>query len=259
MKNIQEIISQLPYSLIYLGYRGSHAHGTYVPNTDPNSIDDIDLFGCFIGIKEHYLGFGRRDNYEQFIDDYDIVTYEIRKLLGLLLKSNPNVLHTLWLDKKYYIISSFWWDEIVKHRNFFISKQAFHSFSGYARSQLKRMTHFKFEGYMGQKRKQLVEKYGYDTKNASHLIRLLRSGIEFLTTGELTVTRPDAEELIDIKQGKWKLVDIQRMAEELFAEAELAFQHSQLPELPDRDSAEQLLIDIVEDYHIRGTTRHRTF
>jgi len=36
-------------------------------------------------------------------------------------------------------------------------------------------------GYLGDKRKQLVLKHGYDAKNAAHLIRLLRMGIEFLT------------------------------------------------------------------------------
>ena len=49
---------------------------------------------------------------------------------------------------------------------------------------------------MGEKRKAIVRKYQYDVKNAAHLIRLLRMGIEFLETGELRVFRAmDAEEL----------------------------------------------------------------
>lgn len=46
-----------------------------------------------------------------------------------------------------------------------------------------------FSGYMGEKRKAMVRKYQYDVKNAAHLIRLLRMGTEFLTTGELQVYR----------------------------------------------------------------------
>lgn len=42
---------------------------------------------------------------------------------------------------------------------------------------------------MGEKRKQLVAKHGYDTKNASHLIRLLRMGMEFLTVEEINETK----------------------------------------------------------------------
>jgi predicted nucleotidyltransferase len=45
--------------------------------------------------------------------------------------------------------------------------------------------------------------YGYDTKHASHLVRLLRMGHEILTTGNLTVRRPDAHELRAIRQGVW--------------------------------------------------------
>jgi len=58
-------------------------------------------------------------------------------------------------------------------------------------------------GYMGKKRRELVRRVGYDAKNAAHLIRLLRMGIEFLTEGTLYVERPDAAELLDIKRGVW--------------------------------------------------------
>jgi DNA relaxase NicK len=46
-------------------------------------------------------------------------------------------------------------------------------------------------GYMGKKRRELVVRVGYDAKNAAHLIRLLRMGIEFLTEGTLYVERAD--------------------------------------------------------------------
>jgi len=110
------------------------------------------------------------------------------------------------------------------------------------------MTHYKFEGYMGQKRKALVEQHGYDTKNASHLIRLLRMGIEFLRTGELTVTRPDARELLDIKQGKWTLERVQAEANELFENISEVYDKSPLPLAPNKAKAEELLMNIIEDF-----------
>jgi len=54
-----------------------------------------------------------------------------------------------------------------------------------------------------RKRRELVRRLGYDAKNAAHLIRLLRMGIEFLTEGTLHVERVDAPELLDIKHGAW--------------------------------------------------------
>ena len=38
----------LPEGLILLGYRGIIAHGMYVPQENPNSIDDKDVMGVFV-------------------------------------------------------------------------------------------------------------------------------------------------------------------------------------------------------------------
>jgi hypothetical protein len=71
-------------------------------------------------------------------------------------------------------------------------------------------------GYMGQKRRELVRRVGYDAKNAAHLIRLLRMGIEFLTEGTMHVERADAPELLEIKRGAWPLEKVKAEAERLF-------------------------------------------
>jgi hypothetical protein len=107
------------------------------------------------------------------------------------------------------------------------------------------MEHFVFEGYMGEKRKKLVEKFSYDCKNASHLIRLLRMGIEFLTDGKLRVFREDAPELKDIKTGKWSLERVKAEANRLFILSQEAFVRSKLPEKPDTEKVEKLLIEII--------------
>src|SRR5687767_9798029 len=208
-----ETADLLPDGIILLGYRGSISHGMYVPKNDPNSIDDRDLMGVFIAPLEHYLGFGRNDVKEKFIGEWDVVSYEIRKFVSLLLKGNPNVLGMLWLQERHMIHVSPIGRRLIENRELFVSKQAHHSFTGYAHGQLKRMTHFNQEvrdkmaaieaeisaagvdlqklnatqdqrdllgdslktyellrakyyagGYMGQKRKELVQKFGYDAK-----------------------------------------------------------------------------------------------
>ena len=52
-------------------------------------------------------------------------------------------------------------------------------------------------------RRELEEKSGYDTKHASHLVRLMRMGYEIITEGKVLVNRPDAAELLEIKNGSW--------------------------------------------------------
>jgi len=55
--------------------------------------------------------------------------------------------------------------------------------------------------HRNEKRSVLEEQFGYDTKHAMHLVRLLRMGEEVLTTGQILVKRPDAEELLAIRNG----------------------------------------------------------
>lgn len=136
---------------------------------------------------------------------------------------------------------------MIDNRHLFVTKAAYHSFSGYAHGQLHRMTHYKFEGYMGEKRKRLVDRYGYDCKNAQHLIRLLRMGIEFLATGELTVERPDATQLLEIKRGEWTLDQVKAEAKRLFVLAQEAFVRSSLREQPDRQGAEDLVVSMLRE------------
>jgi uncharacterized protein len=285
--------------LIYLGWRGSVAHGMYIPSDDPDSIDDKDVMGVYVNPIEHYLGFGRNEVKEKWEGQYDCVFYEVRKMVSLLLNCNPNVLSLLWLKDNSIIYKSLLGHRLQENRDVFITKKAYHAFNGYAYGQFKRITHMNqetladietrriglmaegcsmadgeitlpsgasdelinkkkqydeirsryYKGYMGTKRRELVERFGYDTKNAAHLIRILRMGIEFLNEGTLYIEREDKQELMNIKQGLWTLDKVKAEAERLFALAQESYVRSPLPPEPDRKRAEQLVIGIVSDFH----------
>ena len=114
-------------------------------------------------------------------------------------------------------------------------------------NRFRKLHHEHFSGYMGEKRKAMVRKYQYDVKNAAHLVRLLRMGIEFLETGQLQVFRTsDAEELKRIKRGGWTLDQVKEQAEQLFGRIEEARTRSPLPPRPDEGAANALLMDIHE-------------
>jgi hypothetical protein len=246
----EELENLLVPNLLFLGYRGSIAHGMYVPNSDPNSIDDKDVMGIFVASRDHYVGLRQeKETVEKWYNEWDCVYYEIRKIISLLLKGNPNVLSTLWLDERYIIQSSEAYSVLRKSRDIFASKKVYHAFCGYAHSQFKKMTAFTFNGYMGEKRKTLVEKYGFDVKNAVHLIRLLKMGIEFLTEGTLYVERTlDASQLLAIKNGQWTLEQVKAEAEKLFKLCEEAYIRSSLPNEPNYDAANTLCNIIVLDH-----------
>jgi len=251
-KNLIRESKELNEWCVMACYRGSIAHGIY----KPNSIDDKDVMVACVPPIEHYLGFmeyppdpprGWPGSLTREIkhNEWDIVVYEFRKLIKLLKIGNPNVLMTLWLDDNYFIKRTRAWDVITENRDAFVGKHVYRSFTGYAYSQLRRMTAYTFDGYMGQKRKELVDKFGYDCKNAAHLIRLLRMGIEFMNDGQLYVTRHDAAQLMEIKSGAWTLEQVKAEADRLFASAEEAYIHSKLPEGPDEKLIDALCVAAI--------------
>ena len=247
----EEMDDLFPHTSILVGYRGSIAHNMYLPNTDPLSIDDKDIMGISIAPLECYMGLDRWEGKETFLREWDVVVYEVRKFLRLLEKANPNVLSLLWLQPHHYLLMEPGGQLLLDHRQMFMTKQIYQSFSGYAHGQLKRMTHHSYAGYMGAKRKTLVDNLGWDAKNGAHLCRLLRMGIEALVTGELHVFRHDAPQLLEIKRGEWSLEQVQAEAQRLFHRAEEAFDRCALPNHVDHAAVNRLAVDILQTYFVK--------
>ena len=110
-----------------------------------------------------------------------------------------------------------------------------------------------YQGYMGEKRKALVDEFGFDTKNASHLIRLLTMCVEMLRTGELFVYREhDAQTFIDIKKGVWSLEMVSERAEQLFAQIRDEYDSSPLPEEPDYSKVNEIVTEWLYDHYFKG-------
>lgn len=243
---LNQLIPFDPKNIILMGFRGSIAHGTYIPN----HIDDKDIWAIVIPPIDYTWGLKQYDHTQIQQKDIDLLVYDIRKYIRLLIKSNPNVLSWLWLKPELYIKVTELGQRLIDHRDIFLSKQCYKSFGGYAYSQFKRMTHFQKQGYMGIKRKQLVEKYGYDCKNASHLIRLLKMGIELLLNQKIHVYRDDRETLIDIKKGNWTLEHVKAYAECLMDRLDIAYLESGLPEKPNIEFINEFLVRIMKEFYI---------
>ena len=248
--HIENILDMFPINTILIAYRGSIAHNMYVPNTDPHSVDDIDLMAVFMASVDKYIGLANpKETIEKFENQYDIVNYEFRKTIKLLLNNNPNILSLLHVKPEHYLYIHPDAQLLIDNRDLFSSKKVYNSVTGYAQSQLKGMEKFNFKGYMGEKRRALVKKFGFDIKMAAHCIRLLRMGVEFLKTGELNVYREyDAEELLDIKLGKRTLQSIKLEANSLFYDAKKAFNSTDLPEEPNYKEINRLTKQILYRY-----------
>lgn len=235
----------LPH-LIMACYMGSETHGTRDP--DKAGIDDVDIFGVIVPPPTWVVGLREWDHFNFMHEELDVNVFSLRKWVSLLLKNNPNMLGTLWLKKEHYHVMKPAFMSFLMFRDSFSSMRAYHSFSGYAYAQISRLHKGEFKGYMGEKRKELVQQFGYDPKMASHLIRLYRMGIEFVETGVLNVYRDDAQELIDIKKGKWTLERVKDEAARLETRMLEAKASSPLPDNPDEVTVDALLTDVMMEY-----------
>jgi len=93
----------------------------------------------------------------------------------------------------------------------------------------------------------LEEKFGYDTKHAYHLVRLIRMCREILTTGKVIVKRPDWEELLEIRNGAWTCDQVIEFAEQEKNLLNILYiQSNILPKSPDKDKLDQLCIQLVD-------------
>jgi predicted nucleotidyltransferase len=109
-----------------------------------------------------------------------------------------------------------------------------------------RQVHAKFfQGYMGEKRKNLVRKFGYDVRAGAHAVRLMRMLCEYLQAGVFVVWRTeDADELRRIKRGEWTLDQVKTELERLATLARELRPSSKLPESADHDAIERLMLQV---------------
>ena len=117
--------------IMLLGLSGSYGYGTNREGSD------IDMRGVTLNLPSDILGL---TTFEQFEDlKTDTVIYGFNKLIGLLLNCNPNTIEILGLDDDQYQIKSSLGQELLDHRQLFLSKRAAASFGHYADAQLRRI------------------------------------------------------------------------------------------------------------------------
>jgi len=99
-------------------------------------------------------------------------------------------------------------------------------------------------------RAKLERAYLYDSKHAMHLVRILRMGKEILTTGKVIVRRPDAEELLAIRNGKWSFDELLEYVENLDIEIEAIYEKGEfaVPHSPPKVEMSDFCVDLYRDY-----------
>lgn len=242
-----------PNDLIHVFQGGSHQHGASLPG----KLSDVDIFGVYLekpekvlGVSEetHFTG-GTQDQYERNRPgDEDYKVYTLRRWASLACKGNPTILGFLYTPC--IIPNSLWSEFIHSHRSMFQAKSHAKAFLGYAQGQIARLDGSKGKGKHGQ-RPELEHAFGYDTKAAMHLMRLLFEAEEYMNEHTITYPRPEKDLLIDIRQGAWGWDKL--FAEYYFMEKKVqeAMERSTLPEHVDREAVSDLITHVYL-YHWFG-------
>jgi predicted nucleotidyltransferase len=117
--------------VLYHVYRGSYVYGTYIEGKS-----DKDESGIFMSTLEDVFGL----NYKEQINDdkNDIVFYELKRFMDLVMTNNPGMLELLFTPEKFHIYKHPIMDLVFENKHKFITKLCKNSFCGYAVAQIKK-------------------------------------------------------------------------------------------------------------------------
>ncbi len=117
----------------------------------------------------------------------------------------------------------------------------------YEKSSDNRNNYHNWKANRNEARSALEQANGYDTKHAMHVVRLLRTAEEALSTGEVLVKRPDAEELLAIRNGAWTFDEMMEYWTDRDQYIrEVLYKQTDLPKTPNIHAAAKLLIELRE-------------
>ncbi len=241
----------------YEAIMGSFAYGV------SGNTSDIDLYAFCVPPKDYVFphltgyinGFGPSpQNFEVFQQhhikieneekEYDIQVYSIVRMFHLCADGNPNMVDALFVPDRCVLLQSNIARLMRDRRRMFLHKGCYHRYKGYAYAQLKRLDNMKPVG----KRIELVEKYGYDTKFAYHIVRLLLQAEQIMMEHDLNLER-NSEVLKAIRNGEWTLERLKAWFEEKERILETLYTASTLRHSPDWDALRNLLLCCLEEKH----------
>jgi predicted nucleotidyltransferase len=218
----QPLDHELSQCIIYRCVVGSQAYGLSRAGSDIDRrgiyLPPADLDWSLYGVPEQLEN---RETEECY--------WELKKFLILALKANPNILECLWspiVDQTSEIAET-----LLAKREIFLSKLVYQTYNGYVMSQFKKLE------------QDLRTRDSLNWKHAMHLIRLLLQGIGVMTGRQVAVRVVEHREaLLAIRDGAESWAEVNRWRLALHREFEEAFRRTTLPESPNYEEANRLLI-----------------
>ena len=159
------------------------------------------------------------------------------------MENNPNMIDSLFVPADCILTITKVGTIVRDNRRKFLHKGSWYKFKGYSYSQMHKMKNKNPEG----KRKELVDKFGYDVKFATHVVRLLNEIEQILIEQDIDL-RKNNDQLRSIRNGEWseqQIIDYfnnkEKTLEQLYIDSKL--QHS-----PNENEIKEILLNCLEEH-----------
>lgn len=243
----------------YLTIMGSQAYGT------SGASSDVDLYGFCIPDRELVFphlagdvpGFGtQKQRFDQWTQhhiagpgslvEYDATVYSIVRYLHLCMENNPNMIDSLFTPQRCVLHATAIGQQVRDRRREFLHKGGFHKYKGYSYAQLSKIKDK--VNASNPDRAENIERHGYDTKFAMHVVRLLCQIEQIMVEGDLDLER-NREQLKAVRRGEWTLAQLEEWFIAKERSLETLYSASKLPHGPDEPAIKQLLLDCLEAHY----------
>lgn len=204
--------------------RGSIAYGTDI------SGKDVDIGEVYVADLFSYVGLNNNRQNKHIIDGKnDTASFEVLNFIKGVCAGNPNMVEMVFTPAEFVLDKTYEGELLLEAKSVLLSKQAYFPYKGFATAELHRLSKTN------------------DPKAAHHALRIIRQGVELLSTGFISVNRSkiDADLLKKIKRGDFKKEYFLAMAEEELSVLEEAFKNSPLSEHVDIEKVNELAAHIV--------------
>lgn len=249
---LHRIVAAQPYPLLFATISGAHLYGFPSPDSD------FDLRGAHVLTLEKVVGLDVRD---ETVEDsrviegleMDIVSHDVRKFFGLLLKKNGYVLEQLFSPLVVHTTPEH--EELKQIARSCVTKHHSHHYFGFAETQWKLF----------------VKQSPRRVKPLLYVYRVLLTGIHLMRTGEVEANLVTLNEqfrlpyIADLVARKLAGPEKSRLADadvafheseyqRLRGELQAAHDSSTLPELPSEETR-SALNDLLVRARLRPTVR----
>lgn len=243
----------------YLTIMGSVA---YAVSSDTS---DMDLYGFCIPPKDvvfphlagEIMGFGQQvQRFEQFQQhhilekdhgkEYDINIYNIVKYFQLVMGNNPNMIDSLFTAQNHVLQCTKIAQHVRDNRKLFLHKGSWHTFKGYAYSQMHKMKIKNPDPT--SKRYRSIQEHGFDVKFAYHVVRLINEAEQILQEQDLDLQR-NHEQLKEIRRGGWTMQQVEDYFTQKEKSLEDLYNKSTLRHKPDEAAIKKVLLECLEEHY----------